>query len=87
YAVLSGGASPQRDEFFRKALQRSEILRTKEFAGLGSPGVTEYADMVGALAWIYHGEPAGAEPYVARLQDGRARGRVSPSVLARVYAA
>ena len=87
YAVLAGGPPPQRDEFFRKALERSEILRTKESAGLGSPGVTEYADMVGALAWIYHDEPAGAAPYVSRLEAGHARGRVSPSVLARVYAA
>jgi hypothetical protein len=43
--------------------------------------------MVGALAWIYHGEPAGAAPYVARLEAGLAQVRVSPSVLARVYAA
>lgn len=87
YAVLAGANSPRRDEFFRKALERSAILRAKEAAGLGSPGVTEYGDLVGALAWIYHGEPAGAAEHVARLEEGLARGRVSPSVLARVYAA
>jgi tetratricopeptide (TPR) repeat protein/TolB-like protein/tRNA A-37 threonylcarbamoyl transferase component Bud32 len=87
YAYLAGSQTAERDDFFRKALERSEILRAKEAAGVGSPGVTEYGDMVGALAWIYHGEPAGAAPYVARLEAGLVQGRVSPSVLARVYAA
>ena len=87
YAYLGGSQSALRDDFFRKALERSEILRAKELSGLGAPGVTEYADLVGALAWIYHGEPASAAPYIARLEAGATRGKVSPSVLARVYAA
>ena len=47
--------SDERDDFFRKALERSGILRAKESAGVGSPGLTD-TSLVGALAWIYHGD-------------------------------
>ena len=43
--------------------------------------------MVAALAWSYQPDPSGAAPFVARLEQGRAAGRVTPSTLARVYGA
>jgi TolB-like protein len=86
YAYLIANTT-QRDDYLNRALQESDILRQKETAALGSSAVTEYADMVAALAWSYYGNQASAAPHIERLEAGRAAGRVSPSVLARVYAA
>ena len=87
YAYLAGVESADRDAYLRKALEQSAVLRVREAGAPGSTAVTEYADLVGALAWSYAGETANAAPFLERLEGGRARGRVSPAVLARVYAA
>jgi TolB-like protein len=90
YAYLGGRQPDRNGALFRNALREADILREKESAVTpqdGSTPVTQYADLVAALAWSYQGDPAAAAPFVARLEAARAAGRVSPSVLARVYAA
>jgi eukaryotic-like serine/threonine-protein kinase len=86
YAYLGRAQSGDRDAYLRKALEQSEILRRQERAGR-TDDATPIADMVAALAWSYQGDPAGAAPFVERLEQGHAAGRVTASTLARVYGA
>jgi eukaryotic-like serine/threonine-protein kinase len=92
YASLAGVAGPQQDEYRRRALLQSDAIRAMESeaarslpSGAQAPR-TEYADFVGALAWSFRGDLGSAQPFVDRLESGRALRRVSPSILARVYA-
>jgi TolB-like protein len=92
YAILAGKPGTDRDGFVRAALEQSAILRTRAIAdakdapaGDTTPR-TEFADFVGALAWSFRGNLEAARPYVERLESERTAGRVSPSILARVYA-
>ena len=73
------------------ALAQSEILRVRERVERTradkTDDTTPIADMVAALAWSYQPDPAGAAPFVERLEQGRALGRVNASTLARIYGA
>jgi TolB-like protein/tRNA A-37 threonylcarbamoyl transferase component Bud32/Flp pilus assembly protein TadD len=91
YAYLASRGTAARDEYLRRALQESDTLRLIETtasrrAHPGEPPKTEYADLVGALAWSYRRRPLEAQPFVGRLEADVAAGRTSPSFLARVFA-
>jgi len=91
YAYLASRGTAARDEYLRRALQESDTLRLMETtasrrAHPGEPPKTEYADLVGALAWSYRRRPLEAQPFVGRLEADVAAGRTSPSFLARVFA-
>jgi serine/threonine protein kinase len=91
YAYLSSRGTAARDEYLRRALEESETLRRMETtasqrAHPGDPPKTEYADLVGALAWSYRRRPDAAQPYVGRLEADVAAGRTSPSFLLRIFA-
>jgi len=92
YGILAGKPGPERDAFLRKALEQSEILRTKAIADTKDAPPedriprTEFADFVAALAWSFRGNLDAARPFVDHLEAERSAGRVSPSILARVYA-
>lgn len=92
YAYLGGTKGADRATYLAKALAQSKRIRARELeAGQGvangpaSPK-TEYADVVGALAWAYQEDAESARPFIERLEAGRAAGVISPSILARVYA-
>jgi serine/threonine-protein kinase len=82
YGYLGRLQPAEGEAYLRKALAQSEILRRQDRAD-----ATPLADMVAALAWSYQPDPAGAAPFVERLEQGRAAGRVTPSTLARIYGA
>jgi TolB-like protein/Tfp pilus assembly protein PilF len=88
YAHLVGADPAGREDYLKKALDRADMLRARELAvrTTEEPPVTEYADLVAALAWSSKGDLAAAAPYVDRLEAYRARGPRSPAPLARVYA-
>ena len=86
YAYLGRAQPAEGEAYLQKALAQSDILRRREAAGAPG-GFTPIADMVAALAWSYQPDPAGAAPFVERLEQGRAAGRVTASTLARVYGA
>lgn len=88
YSVLGAHVPVRGADYLRMALQQSDILRRMELGPSGDAGSarTEYADFVGALAWSYQGDLAAAQPFLDRLESGRAQRHVSPSMLARVYA-
>ena len=93
YAYLSSQPGDRRDEYLRRALEQSAILHdmeteaNRETTSAGVPPRTEYADLVGAMAWAFQSDASRARPFVRRLEAGRAAGTISPSFLARVYAA
>jgi serine/threonine-protein kinase len=85
YAYLGRAVPAERDAYLRKALAQADTLRRHESAG-GRP-TTPFADLVGALAWVYRQAPLEAAPYIDRLERGRAAGQITPGTLARVYGA
>jgi serine/threonine protein kinase len=93
YAFLAGKGETTRDGYRQKALAQSAVLHDRELAtaaALGpkaGPVSTEFSNFVAALAWSYGGDRAAAQPFVDRLEAQRRVGLVSPSILARVYAA
>jgi tetratricopeptide (TPR) repeat protein len=93
YAFLGSRGGAEGAGYREKALAQSAVLRQRELASaaaLGAkarPATSEFSDFVGALAWSFAGDLAAAQPFVDRLAAQRRTGLVSPSILARVYAA
>jgi serine/threonine protein kinase len=92
YAQLGAVHPERRQDYLEKALNESAILRQKETHGAlattagTAEARTEYSDFIGALAWAYAGEPGAARPFLESLEIGHLHGRVSPSILGRIYA-
>jgi serine/threonine-protein kinase len=86
YAYLGRAYPAEGEAYLRKALAQSEIIRRQEGKSSDDPA-TPIADMVAALAWSYQPDRSGAAPFVARLEQGLALKRVTPSTLARIYGA
>ena len=86
YAYLGRAYPAEGEAYLRKALAQSEIIRRQESKSSDDPA-TPIADMVAALAWSYQSDRSGAAPFVARLEQGLALKRVTPSTLARIYGA
>ncbi len=81
YAQLSATVPASREEYLRKALQQSDVLRQ-----IGKPAEDRYADLVAALAWSYQGNFESARAPLQRLETAWARDVASPSFAARIYA-
>jgi tRNA A-37 threonylcarbamoyl transferase component Bud32/tetratricopeptide (TPR) repeat protein/TolB-like protein len=85
YAMLAAPASGETsDTYLQKALVQAEILR--EGLNPESAPVQKFPELITALAYAYRGQPSAALPALHRLERGFALGRISPVVLADVYA-
>jgi TolB-like protein len=91
YADLQRSEPDRRDYYFQNALKEAAAVRSKETAVRatpdGPPVASPWADLISALAWIYHGDPDTADAFVRHLTAGHDARGVSAGFLARVHAA
>ena len=87
YAALSGAPGTDHAAYLTRALRESDLLaRPRTAPASAPPSMSDYADLVAALAWAYQHNATAAHAPLDRLERRYRVGHVSPALLARVYA-
>jgi serine/threonine protein kinase/tetratricopeptide (TPR) repeat protein len=78
---------PARSNFLQRALEQVDAIAAIESKSTSAPVGLRFADRLAAIVYAYSRQPDLMAPPLARLESDLPSGRMSPAVIARVYAA